>query len=302
MPQKIRLGRTSASAIVALLAVLSLLQPASARNGAQSPKAASTFEVASVRLQPQESPAGGLAAMIAQVPYMRFDGNRFRAVNMTAARLILEAYGPDYRQRDQIEGGPGWLDQERFQIEALAPAVESSRNGSAIPEAVRGMLRNLFETRFNLRVSREMRERSVYTLVRARTDGRLGEGIRASKEDCTTSVDARPGEPGFRKDCLGQLRTNGIKLVGRPMEELVRFLTSRLNRPVVDETGLTGTFDVELFYEVPKTIANSSPAGIAEFSAGILTAVQEKLGLRLESKVRPTPALLIQHIERPSPN
>ena len=270
-------------------------------SAAQSPNAASTFEVASVRIQRQDSP-GGIAGMLAQVPYMRFDGNRFRAVNMTAARLILEAYGPEYRQRDQIEGGPGWLDQERFQIEALAPAVESSRNGSAVPEAVRGMLRNLLETRFNLRVSREMRERPVYALVRARADGRLGEGLRASKEDCTTSVDVRPGESGFRKDCLGQLRTNGIQLVGRPMDELVRFLASRLNRAVIDETGLTGTFDVDLFYEVPKIITNTSPAGIAEFNAGIFTAVQEKLGLRLEAKVRPTLILLMQHIERPSQN
>lgn len=301
MPRKIRPGVTGASA-VALLAVLSLVQPASARNGAQSPNATSTFEVASVRVQPQESAAGGIAGMLAQVAYMRFYGNRFRAVNMTAARLILEAYGPEYRQRDQIEAGPGWLDQERFQIEALAPAMESPRTGSAVSEAVRGMLRNLLETRFNLRVSRETRERPVYTLVRARTDGRLGEGIRASKEDCTTSVDARPGEPGFRKDCLGQLRANGIKLVGRPIDELVRFLTGRVGRPVIDETGLTGTFDVELFYDVPKTITNSSPAGTAEFSSGIFNAVHEKLGLKLEPRIRPTPMLLIQNIERPSPN
>lgn len=301
MPRKIKTGVTGASA-VAFLAVLSLVQPASARNGAQSPNATPTFEVASVRVQPQESAAGGIAGMLAQLSSVRFEGNRFRVVNMTAARLILEAYGPEYRQRDQIEGGPGWLDQERFQIEALAPAMESPRTGSAVPEAVRGMLRNLLETRFNLRVSRETRERPVYTLVRARTDGRLGEGIRASKEDCSTSVDLRPGEPGFRKHCLGQLRINGIQLVGRPIDELVRFLTSRVGRPVIDETGLTGTFDVELFYDVPKTITNSSPAGTAEFSSGISNAVPEKLGLKLEPRIRPTPMLLIQHIERPSPN
>jgi|SRR5687767_5180339 len=225
MPRKIRPGVTGASA-VAFLAVLSLVQPASARNGAQSPNATPTFEVASVRVQPQESAAGGIAGMLAQLSSVRFEGNRFRVVNMTAARLILEAYGPEYRQRDQIEGGPGWLDQERFQIEALAPAMESPRTGSAVPEAVRGMLRNLLETRFNLRVSRETRERPVYTLVRARTDGRLGEGIRASKEDCSTSVDLRPGEPGFRKHCLGQLRNQRDPVGGA---------THRRTRPIPDE-------------------------------------------------------------------
>src|SRR5262245_16805363 len=92
---------------------------------AQEP-ATLAFEVASVKIQRQEPQAGGPAGMIAQVPFMRFDGNRFRAANMTAARLLLEAYGPAYRQRDQIEGGPGWIDQDRFQIEALAPGVESS--------------------------------------------------------------------------------------------------------------------------------------------------------------------------------
>src|SRR5262245_7620843 len=80
-----------------------------------------TFEVASIKIQAQESPAGGPAAIVAQQPFMRLDGNRFRAANMTAARLMLEAYGREYVHRDQIQGGPGWLDQERFQIEALAP-------------------------------------------------------------------------------------------------------------------------------------------------------------------------------------
>ena len=180
--------------------------------------------------------------------------------------------------------------------------MESSRAGSAVPDSVRGMLRNLVDTRFSLRVSHEMRELPVYTLVRARKDGQLGAGLRASKEDCTTTVDARPGEPGFRNECLPRVRIDGIKLVGRPMDELVRFLMGRLGRLVIDETGLTGTFDVELSYEVPKTLAGNSRAAVAEFSAGIFTGVQEDLGLRLESKPRPIPVLVIQHIERPSPN
>jgi uncharacterized protein (TIGR03435 family) len=301
MPQNLQRKRAGARAIVAVLAVLSLLQPATAWLGAQSANAQS-FEVASVKIQRQEPQAGGPAGMIAQLPFMRLDGNRFRAANMTAARLLLEAYGPAYRQRDQIEGGPGWIDQDRFQIEALAPGVESSPNGSAVPESVRGMLRNLLATRFNLRVRPESRERPVYILVRARSDKRLGEGIRSTNDDCTTSVDARPGEPGFRKDCLGQVRIDGIKLVARPLDELVRFLASRLGKPVIDETGLSGRFDIDLFYDVRKTLGNVSPAGIAEFSSGMFVAVQERLGLKLETKVRPTPVLLIERIERPSAN
>lgn len=260
-----------------------------------------TFEVASVKVQPQAS-AEGIPAIVAQAPFMTFQGGRFRAGNATATWLLMRAYGHEYRLPDQIVGRSEWLDQQRFEIEATSPMTASSGSPSIIPEPVLGMLRTLLETRFQLRVKQELRERPVYALVRARKDGRLGEGLRASTEDCTTTVDARPGEPGFRKDCIGQLRIDGVKLVGRPMDELVRFLTSRVGRLVLDETALTGTFDVELWYDVPKVPANISPAGVAEFSAGVFTGVQEDLGLKLESVVRPVPVLVIEHIERPSAN
>jgi len=260
-----------------------------------------TFEVASVKVQPQ-APVDGLLAALAQSPSMTFQGGRFRAENATVIWLLLHAYGSKYRHRDQIVGTSDWLDRDRFVIEATAAGIAASSSKSLMPETVLAMLRNLLETRFQLRVKEELRDRPVYALVRSRKDGRLGEGLRASKDDCTTTVDARPGDPAFRKDCIGQLRVDGIKLVARPIDELVRFLTGRVNRLVIDETGLTGTFDVELAYDVPKVAGINSAAAVAEFSAGVFTGVQEDLGLKLESTTRPIPVLIIEHIERPSAN
>jgi uncharacterized protein (TIGR03435 family) len=261
-----------------------------------------TFEVASVRTQPQSSLDGGLAAALAQMPFMTFQGGRFRAENATAVWLLMHAYGPEYRHRDQIVGQSDWLDREQFAIEATVSEIASSGDGSVIPETVLSMLQSLLETRFQLRVKQELRERPVYVLVRSRKDGRLGDGLKASKDDCTTTLGTRPGDPGFRRDCLGQRRFDGIKLVARPIDELVRFLTSRVNRLVIDETGLTGTFDVDLAYDVPKLAGINSAAAVAEFSAGVFTAVQEDLGLKLESTTRPIPVLIIERIERPSAN
>jgi uncharacterized protein (TIGR03435 family) len=261
-----------------------------------------SFDVASVKAQPQASLDSGLLAVLAQSPFMTYRAGRFRAENVTPTWLLMHAYRPTYRHRDQFVGLTGWLDRERFVIEATVSGVDSAGNGAVIPETVLNMLQSLLESRFQLRVKQERRERPVYALVRSRKDGRLGDGLRASKDDCTTTVDLRPGDPGFRRDCIGQLRVDGIKLVARPIDELVQFLTSRVNRLVIDETGLTGTFDVDLAYEVPKMAGINSAAAVAEFSAGVFTAVQEDLGLKLESTVRPIPVLVIEHIERPTAN
>lgn len=261
-----------------------------------------TFDVASVKVQPQASQNDGVLAFLSLSPSMTYRAGRFRAENASALWLIMQAYGPAYRHRDQIVGLTDWLDRERFMIEATVSDDASPGTGWVIPEPVLSMLQSLLETRFQLRVKQELRERPVYALVRSRKDGRLGDGLRASKDDCTTTVDLSPKDPGFRRDCVGQLRIDGIKLVGRPMNELVGFLTGRVNRLVIDETGLTGNFDVDLAYEVPKMAGINSAAAVAEFSAGVFTGVQEDLGLRLESTVRPIPVLVIEHIERPTAN
>ena len=283
----------------AVLVMLPLLETSSAWNRTQSGNAPATFDVASVRIERQELPGAGLAGALAQYPYMTFQGNRFSAGNMTAASLILAAYGREYRHRDQIQGGPGWIDRDQFRIQALAPAVASSRSGSTVPETVLAMLRNLLETRFKLRVTREVRERPVYALVRARKDARLGDGIRVSKDDCR-SMQARLGEPGFRKECIPQIRSGGITLVGQPMDEFLRLLTIRVGRLVINETGLTGNVDVNLAWEVVAPRRDEPPGDFVALNSAIFAAVQEDLGLKLESRDTPIPVLVIDHIERPS--
>jgi uncharacterized protein (TIGR03435 family) len=284
---------------ITLLAVLPLRETVSAQHVTQPARAALTFEVASVQVQPSPTlPGASPQASLASIPYMTFRGDRFMAANATAAWLIREAYGHDYRLREQVLRGPEWLDQDRFEINAVA-RVEPLGIDSAPPNAVLEMLRSLLQTRFKLRVRPETREGPVYALVRARGDGRLGAGIRVSAEDCTELAKERNGERVPRRECFPQYGSDGIRRVGNPMERFVRSLESRVGRLVINETGLSGP--VDLFFP-RSTASNFTNLNRIDADSGLFTALEDVMGLKLESRRAPMPVLVVEHIERPTEN
>ena len=105
---------------------------------------------------------------------MLMPGGRVVAQNVTARELIRSAYA---LEDSQVEGGPGWIGADRFDIEARAAATATS-------DDVRAMLRTLMKDRFSLQSHIESKETSIFAMIASRSDGKLGAGLRRSKAAC----------------------------------------------------------------------------------------------------------------------
>ncbi|MGH9237435.1 MAG: TIGR03435 family protein [Vicinamibacterales bacterium] len=212
-------------------------------------------------------------------------GGSFTATNVTAHQLIIYAY----RLRPfQLASGPRWIGSDRFDIQARPPENAKPDN----PAMTRALLRD----RFKLVAHTETRQEQVYGLVLARGDGRLGPQLKPSTQNCAA---AQPGTPS---PCGMNTSTNDTtgRLVGtgQSMEQLAAALGGfGLNRMVLDRTGLTGSFDIELKW-TPDNARNSSAQ--SNDAPSIFAALQEQLGLRLDSQRGPVEFLLVDSIERPT--
>jgi uncharacterized protein (TIGR03435 family) len=218
--------------------------------------------------------------------------------------LMQYAYGV---QAFQVVGGPGWLTSERYQIEA--------RTGTpANREQVWLMLQALLEDRFRLKTHRDVKELPVFALV----SNRGGFTLPAPKEGvCVDSAaDAAVEWAGGRMAAPGEVQPiksrcgAAVAEVGRihggkvRMPELVRTLSLALGRIVIDETGFAEPFDLQLDFVPDETTPTMPPpppgSGISGMS--IAQALQQQLGLRLESTKGPVQLIVVDRAERPSPN
>jgi uncharacterized protein (TIGR03435 family) len=180
-----------------------------------------------------------------------------------------------YRLRDfQILGGPKWLEVDRYDI-AAKPEDRSQ------PEQVLLMMQQLLADRFQLKFHRESKEAPVYELMVAKNGPKLR----------TPDPNGKPGIQG---------RRGRIDAWGTPMPVFAQYLSQRLGRTVVDKTALTADYDFTLEYQ-----PDNSPDVTAEKSdngASIFTAIQEQLGLRLQSAKGSVEMLVIDRAEKPSDN
>lgn len=229
------------------------------------------FEVASIK--PTRSAETG--TVIGQN-----EGGRFVAENITLFNLLQQAYDV---YPFQIVGVPAWAERDRFDVRAIA-APDTSRVQQA------ALLRQLLEDRFRVRTRREMRERDVYALVIAREDKRLGPNLRPFTGDCTAP-------PGGQSPCRMRNGPNFTDAAGIPFTRLLGQVKENVNRFVVDKTGLTGRFDFK--YEWTSDLAAANTIGDR---VSFTTALQEQLGLRLVSDRAQVEVLVIDSVERPTPD
>jgi uncharacterized protein (TIGR03435 family) len=199
--------------------------------------------------------------------------------NMTVKGMIQIAYG----KRDfQITGGPAWITSECFDIDAKAEGLRKAN-----PD----MLKSLLATRLQLQLHRQTRETSVYSLVVARS------GLKMK-----LSGDQKEPEKGGPND-LGPGRIVGE---GIPMSVIANLLSNMLGRAVINHTGLTGKYDINLQPVPDSPQSQTDPADpLAQADAlnlAIIEAVEKQLGLKLESIKAPDEVLVIDHVERPSAN
>jgi uncharacterized protein (TIGR03435 family) len=215
-------------------------------------------------------------------------GGRFSAAT-TVRLLIRTAFQV---QDDQIVGGPDWLATQRFEIDARSPA-----DGDFYAR-LQGMMQALLADRFKLVTHTEQRELAVFALERVKRDGELGPGLRPT-ECPDLVVDLAKVTP-----CVNVQRSaDSIRVRGMPFGQVVPFLSTNLNRVVVDRTGLAERYDIDLKWTPDQPSRPGATPQVADPDAvSIFTAVQEQLGLRLESTRDKVDVLVIDSLEQPTPN
>jgi uncharacterized protein (TIGR03435 family) len=249
--------------------------------------AQSAFEVVSVKPNVSVDPPSA----------PRVSPGRFSWSNATLRQLIQVAYEV---RPFQLIGLPDWADTARFDVTATASFPAS-------PQQMNVMLQRVLADRFDLSVHRDKRELSVYALVLARRDGKLGPGIHSAAVDCE-AIATKPLDSGAAQSdyagCAPELGLTRMKTPGFHMLGLTRALMRILDRPVVDKTNLTGAFDVELSWTPdPTMLPNGAPSpGVAPGGPSIFTAVEEQLGLRLVSDRAAVDVLVIDRLNRPKPD
>ena len=237
---------------------------------AQSPAPARVFEVASIRLHPPP---------INRMAMFSTSGTSLTAEAFSVIELVLYAYDLKGFQVSSSQDSSFDLYQTMYDIQAKA-------EGEGIPtkDEFRAMMRDLLADRFQLKFHMEKKEQPVYTLV----VGKNGSKLKESSPDSVFS-----GHHGVNG------RNSQIDLVHAPADEIVRAIReSGLDRPVLDRTGLKGTYDVRLTY-TPEFRINS---GVELGDVSVVDAVQTQLGLKLEPQKAMIEILVVDHVEKPTGN
>jgi uncharacterized protein (TIGR03435 family) len=214
--------------------------------------------------------------------------------------LIGNAYGI---QDLQLVDAPKWISDERFDILAKANG-EIPPPLPGHPGLLQEMMRSLLAERFKLAVHRETRDFPVYALVLARSDRRLGPQLHGSTTDCATLAGSGQTQlpPDGRPRC-GVRATGGHMIAGGlPLAQLATLLSTMVDRTVVERTGLSGAFDFELNWTPNRAPLRPDAPPANQDDPSIFTALREQLGLKLEPAKAPTDVLVIDHVERPTPN
>jgi len=244
---------------------------------------APAFEVASIR----RNTSGGSRTL------MDGAGDRFSVSNAPLRMLILLAYE---LLDDQLVGGPGWINTDRFDIVAV--------RGGAPFEQVPAMLRTLLADRFKLQAHMEAREMPMYALVTARSDGTLGAQMREAGCERSDTLASFPKVSDKVLPCNvrfvapGRLRGGGLR-----MGDLAAVLTPIVGRIVLNRTGLTGRYDLELAWAPDDRRPTANDVLPPDPNGGSLfTALQEQLGLKLTGGRGPVDVLVIDSVSPPTDN
>ena len=258
---------------------LMLLAGLTARNGyPQEGDGQLRFEVASLKPTPESQ---------SQVQQFCKDGpgtpnpGRLECSNFPLRALLFFAYGV---QRYQVIG-PGWIDSAFYDVVAKVPA-------GVTRDQMKLMLRSLLEERLGVRVHRETRRLPAYSLIVGKNGPKM-----------TPQADA-PARPGFPP--MGPGTSFGLKGDGRfhitgdrlPMSEFTRILTSLLQQPVIDETGLKGAFGFQMDFEPEDPVAPRADAATIAAGPDLFAAFEERLGLKLVAGKHPLEVVVVDHAER----
>lgn len=299
MSYQTRLALIISILLAPMVGVRTLAQDASRNGEGIDPKL--TFEVASVR--PNNL---GITSRL-----WSYRGGRLTLRHVTVGQMIRWAYGEpgSALANSQIFNAPTWLDADHFDVLATAPGIPDSPRG-VFPQPIVTMLGKLLEDRFKLRVHFETKEFPLFALVLARKDGTLGPGLRRRTVGCTPSVAGDPlptSGASDRRTCGGRFGPGfltGNNWTMANVKDGLAQVAPGFNPIVIDRTGLTGLFDVDLRWapDSPVTSAGQVVPPVDSNASSFFTALQEQLGLKLESTRGPVDVLVIDQVEQPTSN
>ena len=238
-------------------------------------------------------------------------GGRFEASYASMRPLIMRAFGVKIFQ---IEGGPSWLDDDKYDIQATA-------GRDATPAEMNSMLRTLLVERFKLRARVVLRPTPVYALIRADNDGRAGSRLTKTSDECVATI-ARQRAEGTRPSPPPPIREqepapicglnwvggsnsgNRLSWGGTTIAALANYLGPEFDGPLEDRTGIEGQYDVVLEYQSTAMERLGRAAVGAEPSSAptLRDALLNQLGLKVEKTTGDLPVVVIDSIERPSPD
>jgi uncharacterized protein (TIGR03435 family) len=283
---------------------------------------AQTFDVASIKPAAPPDASGRMRIMMGGGPGTD-DPGRITYSGVPLKMILTLAFNVKAYQIT----GPDWLDSERFDVTAKVPPGTTK-------EQARVMMQNLLADRFKLTIHHETKEMAAFIL----SAGKNGAKLKASEPEPAKDPDAespRPapgpmgklpmGKDGFPefpktpgRPAHNMMRMNGqakIACEQCSMAEFLDMLGMQVEKPVVDMTGLKGTYDFSLIFQLelrggmmgrgpmPPGAGGPPPDSLEESQPALTTAVQEQLGLKLDSKKAPVDLIVIDHVEKtPSEN
>jgi bla regulator protein blaR1 len=271
-------------ALIFASAILLSSIPASAQ-----PQQKLEFEVASIK--PNASGEHGMR--------MSISPGRLMAKNVTAKLLIMQAFNvKDF----QISGGPAWIASDHFDLDAKTGGEEGPSPAKLSPDQMKTksqeiqlMMQSLLSDRFKLKTHEDSKEAPVYALV----VGKNGPKLKPAEGGAEARQQMRMGR--------GQLTATKVT-----MDAFANQLSNNVGRTVVNKTGLNGEYDIDLEWtpdpgQGPGPFGGPPPGGEApppvdSSGPSIFTAVQEKLGLKLEGTKAPVKVIVIDSIDKPSEN
>lgn len=261
-------------------------------------QAAGFHSISIIRLAPPCAPLAACRNATSSTPssISVLPGGRFEARNQTIENLVRVAYG--FEQIDLAVGVVAESkfsspDAERFDVTAVADREwPRAPAGEKVPGEFRAMLRALLEERFKLRARVALTDVDVLALQLARVDRQRGPGLRRSTSDCQHGTSVEPGAGDSRPPCMMRIDATHIEAGGITMSQLAAMIYdaegARVDRFVVDQTGLSGRYDVAL-----------SIAAAGDRRDAFRDALKMQLGLKLVKTKVSLPTLLIEHAETP---
>lgn len=223
---------------------------------------------------------------------VRWGGDAFIASNTTLTSLLMSSYGI---REDLISGLPGWASSVHFDVNAKVSDPDADALKKLSREQRRAMMVAFLNDRFQLRAHIEVKTLPLYDLVIAKGGSKL-------KEDTALpSNSTEPGKTPFNLKAGGFMVSDSqMTGVAIPVSLFAANLAFRVERNVIDKTGLTGKYDINLKWTPAEQEGKADSA--TDNAPDLFTAVQEQLGLKLEPSKGPVDTLVIDHIEMPTEN